>query len=96
MTTYHVNAADVAQAAAVSARSGDTIRTEVAAMVAHLSSLESTWQGGAAAAFAGVLDQWRAAQAQVDVALDALSAALNNAAAEYTAAEDSVTRLFSR
>ena len=94
MTRFHVDAAEVAQASALAQRSGDTIRTEVAAMLGHLTALEGTWQGGAAAAFAGVLDQWRGAQAQVESALDALSTALSQAASTYEEAEDAATRMF--
>ncbi len=94
MTRFHVDAAEVAQASAIAQRSGDTIRAEVAALVSHLTALEGTWQGGAATAFTGVLDQWRAAQAQVEGALDALSAALGTAATAYQDAEDAATRMF--
>ncbi|GIG53707.1 WXG100 family type VII secretion target [Demequina activiva] len=95
MTRYHVDAAEVASASSLAARSSDTIRTEVAAMMGHLTALQGSWQGGAATAFAGVLDQWRAAQMQVEQALDALTLALAHAAQEYQSAEDSAARLFS-
>ncbi|WP_062077901.1 WXG100 family type VII secretion target [Demequina globuliformis] len=95
MTQYNVDAAEVATAAAQAHTSGEAIRTEVTAMMAHLTSLEGTWQGGAATAFAGVLDQWRAAQAQVEMALNSLSGALNQAAEHYAGAEDAAAQLFS-
>lgn len=95
MTRYHVDAAEVASASTLAARSSDTIRTEVAAMMAHLTALQGSWQGGAASAFAGVLDQWRGAQVQVEQALDSLTVALSQAAQEYQTAEDSAARLFS-
>ncbi|WP_297082292.1 WXG100 family type VII secretion target [uncultured Demequina sp.] len=94
MTRYHVDAAEVASAAALAARSGHSIRGEVTAMMAHLTALDATWQGGAATAFAGVLDQWRVAQAQVEQALDALSGALAGAAEEYQSAEDAARSMF--
>ncbi|WP_061961605.1 WXG100 family type VII secretion target [Demequina flava] len=95
MTQYNVDANQVATAATQAHASGDVIRTEVTAMMVHLTSLEGTWQGGAATAFAGVLDQWRAAQAQVEIALESLSTALNQAAEHYAGAEDAAARLFS-
>jgi early secretory antigenic target protein ESAT-6 len=95
MTRYHVDAAEVASASSLAARSSDTIRAEVGAMLGHLTALQGSWQGGAAAAFAGVLDQWRGAQVQVEQALDALTVALSQAATEYQNAEDSAARLFS-
>ncbi|WP_084039268.1 WXG100 family type VII secretion target [Demequina sp. NBRC 110053] len=94
MTRYHVDAAEVASASALAARSSDTIRSEVGAMLGHLTALESTWQGSAATAFAGVLDQWRGAQAQVESALDSITVALSQAASEYQTAEDTASRLF--
>ena len=63
-------------------------------MVAHRGALEGTWQGGAATAFTGVLEQWRGAQAQVEHALDSLSIALSQAAEQYQVAEDTAARLF--
>ena len=95
MTSYHVDAAEVASASALASRSGDAIRAEVAAMMGHLTALQGSWQGGAASAFAGVLEQWRGAQVQVEQALDALTLALSQAAQEYQSAEDSAARLFS-
>lgn len=96
MTRYHVDAAEVASASTIAHRSGDTIRAEVTAMITHLTGLEGTWQGGAATAFTGVLDQWRQAQAQVEDALDSLTAALSQAADHYQQAEETASRLFSR
>lgn len=94
MTRYHVDAAEVASASALASRSSDTIRSEVAAMMGHLTALESSWQGGAAVAFTGVLEQWRGTQAQVEQALDSLSLALSQAADQYQSAEDAASRLF--
>lgn len=96
MTEYHVNAAEVAEAAGRARATGEAIRGEVATMLAQLTALEGTWRGTAAHAFAALLDQWRAAQAQVDVALDALSGGLAAAASEYANAESSAARLFAR
>ncbi|WP_062136228.1 WXG100 family type VII secretion target [Demequina aestuarii] len=94
MTRYHVDAAEVAHASSRASASAETIRGEVAAMMGHLTALEGSWQGGAATAFAGVLDQWRGAQVQVEQALDALTVALSQAAEHYQSAEDTAARLF--
>lgn len=94
MTRYHVDSAEVAQAAAAAQQSGSGIRAEVATLVGRLSSLEGSWQGTASTAFSGALDQWRSAQAQVETALESLSQALNQAASTYQDAEDATTRLF--
>lgn len=95
MTEFHVDAAQVATASSQAATSAANLRTEVAAMMGHLTALENTWHGTAAASFAGVLQEWRAAQVQVDAALDNITTALGQAAQQYQAAEDNASRLFS-
>ena len=76
--------------------SGETIRTEVAALVGSLQALDGTWQGQASAAFAGVLTQWRSAQAQVEAALTSLTQALSAAATGYADAEATAARMFAQ
>jgi WXG100 family type VII secretion target len=86
----------VAAAASRAAHSGEAIRSEVAALVAGLQSLDGSWQGQASAAFAGVLAQWRSAQAQVEAALGSLTQALAAAATGYADAEATAARMFAR
>lgn len=94
MTQYHVDAAQVAAASALTGRSAETIRGEVAGMLSQLQALEGSWQGGAATAFSGVVSQWRATQMQVEVALDEITRALAQAAEHYQMAEDTAQRMF--
>jgi len=96
MTQYHVNAEDIAQAGSRVTASASAIRGEVATMMATLTGLEASWQGGASHAFSALLSEWRAAQAQLEHALDAISTGLARAAVEYASAESSATRLFAR
>ncbi|MEX0913420.1 MAG: WXG100 family type VII secretion target [Demequina sp.] len=96
MTQYHVDAAQVATASSQAAASAATLRAEVAAMMGHLTALEGSWQGSAATAFAGVLQEWRTAQVQVESALDSITTSLGQAAQQYEAAEDNASRLFLR
>lgn len=93
---YHVDSDEVAAAAARAGQSGEAIRGEVAALVATLQSLEGSWQGQASTAFAGVLAQWRGAQAQVEAALVSLTQALSAAATGYADAEATAARMFAR
>jgi WXG100 family type VII secretion target len=93
---YHVDSDEVAAAAARAAHSGETIRSEVAALVGSLQALDGTWQGQASAAFAGVLTQWRSAQAQVEAALTSLTQALSAAATGYADAEATAARMFAQ
>lgn len=91
---FEVDSAQVAQAAGAARASGGVIHTEVGAMVSHLTDLQSSWRGGAAATFEAVLAEWRATQAQVEAALDHLTQALDAAARQYADAEAAATRLF--
>lgn len=94
MTRFEVDSAHVAQAAGAARACGGAIHTEVASMVRHLTELQGTWRGGAAASFEAVLAEWRATQAQVESALDHLTQALDAAARHYSDAELTATRLF--
>ncbi|WP_061962913.1 WXG100 family type VII secretion target [Demequina aurantiaca] len=96
MTQYNVDAGEISRGAQRATQSGENIRVEVAGLMSTLNALEGTWQGGAATAFNGVLEQWRAAQAQVESALDSMGAALGQAATEYETAEAQASRLFAR
>jgi len=93
---YHVDAAEVSAAASRAAASAETIRAEVAGLIARLESLQGTWQGGAAQAFSAMLAQWRTAQAQLEVALDGMGTGLAQAASQYDSAEQAAARLFAR
>lgn len=93
---YEVDSAQVAQAGAAAGASVAAIRTEVAALVRHLTDLQGAWQGTAATAFAGLLADWTATQRTVEASLDGITAALGTAAQHYADAEDQAARLFVR
>jgi len=93
---YHVDSDEVAAASARASHSGEAIRAEVATLLGTLQALEGSWQGSASTAFAGVLAQWRGAQAQVESALASLSQALGAAASGYADAEATAARMFGR
>ncbi len=94
MTQYTVDAVAVAAAASATRASGLVVSTEVAAMMGHLTALETSWQGAAAAQFSALAGQWRATQAQVEATLDSIGIALDSAARQYTDTEDNTVRLF--
>jgi WXG100 family type VII secretion target len=96
MTRFEVDSARVAQASAAARGSANAIRTEVAGMMRHLRDLETSWRGGAAAAFGGVLGEWQSTQQRVDEALDQITRALDAAAQHYAEAESQASRLFLR
>ena len=93
---YEVDSEQVAHASSAAAASVTAIRTEVGALLRHLTDLQAGWRGGAATAFAGVLGDWTATQRRVEESLDQITAALAAAAQQYDAAEQQATRLFWR
>ncbi|MFH5824864.1 WXG100 family type VII secretion target [Georgenia sp. AZ-5] len=96
MARFQVDSAEVALAAAQTRVSTETIRAEVASMMAHLVRLQGTWTGAASAAFGACADQWRGTQAQVEVALEQITVALDAAARTYDDAEANAQGLFAR
>lgn len=63
-------------------------------MMRHLTELQGSWQGSAAAAFAGVMTDWSRTQQRVEQSLDQVTKALQNAAKSYAEAEQHAARLF--
>ncbi|HEY5553684.1 MAG TPA: WXG100 family type VII secretion target [Cellulomonas sp.] len=96
MSRYEVDSAQVAQAAAAVQARTAAVRGEVAALQRQLNELQSTWRGGAATAFTGVMAEWSATQARVEQALDHVTTALHAAARTYADAESQASRLFMR
>ncbi|WP_159621222.1 WXG100 family type VII secretion target [Ruania rhizosphaerae] len=96
MAQFQVDSAEVARAGASARVSAAAIRTEVTNMMRHLTSLQSSWHGSAAASFSALITDWRATQQQVEASLEQISLALDTGAREYEAAETANTRLFAR
>ncbi|MFH8249439.1 WXG100 family type VII secretion target [Microbacterium sp. B2969] len=94
MATFAVDS-DAVFAATGSVRATiDRIQGETQSMLSQLTHLQSTWSGGAAVAFQGVVDQWRATQRQVEDALAGINSALGVAARQYADAEQASLALF--
>jgi WXG100 family type VII secretion target len=96
MSRYEVDSAQVAQASAAAGGSVAAIRTEVAALMRHLTDLQAGWHGTAASAFGGLLTDWSATQQRVEASLDQITSALSTAAQHYADAEAQASRLFAR
>ncbi|MCB2177276.1 MAG: WXG100 family type VII secretion target [Actinomycetales bacterium] len=93
---YEVDSDLVARASSAAGASVSAIRSEVNALLRHLTDLQAGWRGGAASAFGTVLADWTATQQRVEASLDQITAALGAAAQQYDAAEQQATRLFMR
>jgi len=93
---YEVDSDLVARASSAAGGSVTAIRSEVNALLRHLTDLQAGWRGGAASAFSAVLADWTVTQQRVEASLDQITAALGAAAQQYDAAEQQATRLFMR
>lgn len=93
---YEVDSDQVARASSAAGASVSAIRSEVNALLRHLTDLQAGWRGGAASAFGTVLADWTSTQQRVETSLDQITAALGAAAQQYDAAEQQATRLFMR
>lgn len=93
---YEVDSDLVARASSAAGASVSAIRSEVNALLRHLTDLQAGWRGGAASAFGTVLADWTVTQQRVEASLDQITAALGAAAQQYDAAEQQATRLFLR
>ena len=94
MCRYEVDSAQVAQASAAAGASVSVIRSEVAALMRHLTELQGSWRGGAANAFGSVMAEWAGTQQRVEASLDHITAQLGTAAQHYSEAEQQASRLF--
>ncbi len=94
MAVYSVDSDAVFSATAAVRGTIDRLQGETHAMLAQLTQLQATWTGTAATAFAGIVDQWRATQQQVEDALAAINHALTAAGRQYAEAEQFTTGLF--
>lgn len=94
MSSYQVNSEQIATASAGVRRSMSTISAEVASLMTQLRSLQSSWTGAAAGAFATVAQQWEATQKQVETSLNSINVALTTAGQNYAAAEENALRMF--
>jgi len=94
MSTFSVDTAQVAAASGNVRRSVDSIRSEVTAMMAHLTNLQDSWRGEAAVQFQGVAANWRQTQTQVEASLEGINRALEATANTYLDAESNVRGFF--
>lgn len=84
----------------IAAASGDVqrisaeIESEVATMMARLTSLQDAWRGEAAGRFQSVVTDWRSTQTRVRESLDQISRALGQAGQQYAAAEQQNAAMF--
>lgn len=96
MSSYQVDAEQVSAATHTVHGTIGRIQSEVSALLAQLTGLQSSWSGQASSAFQGAVADWRSTQLQVEQSLAGLNHALGLAATQYLDAEQSNARLFLR
>jgi WXG100 family type VII secretion target len=96
MSTFQVDSEAVLAQAGAARHTVDRVQAEVASLSSQLEQLQASWSGTAAAAFRGVVAEWRSAQQRVDDSLGMLGAALAQAGQQYAEIEQQNARLFMR
>jgi len=94
MTRYQVDSDAVITATGVVRSSIDRTQTEVTGLHNHLTTLQESWSGPAAAAFQGVVADWHRSEQQMSEALANLQRALGAAGQQYADTEQGVARMF--
>lgn len=94
MADFRVDSGELELAVARVESSMESVRAEVAGMLANLGALEGTWTGQAASSFQLVVEDWRGAQARVEESMTLIGGALGTAARSYGAVEQDVAAMF--
>jgi WXG100 family type VII secretion target len=96
MSVFQVNSETLSAVAGAANSSIGVIQGEIATLNGHCAELASVWTGAAANAFAGAMEQWRAAQRTIEEALAEVSRALVAAGQGYAEVEQANASLFAR
>lgn len=72
----------------------ERLQAETQSMMTQLMNLQSTWTGGASAAFTTVVEQWRGTQRHVEESLSGINTALATAGRQYADAEQANAAMF--
>ncbi|MCU1569531.1 MAG: type secretion protein [Naasia sp.] len=94
MTRFSVDGEAVLAASSAVASTIPRVQSDVAALLAQLTSLQESWGGSAALAFQSVVNDWRTTQQRVDEALVAINQALAAAGRQYLDVEEANARMF--
>ena len=96
MTSFHVDAHELDSAAQHIARTMDAIHADITSLTNQLRSLDGSWGGPAAVAFAGVIDEWGTASTRVTESLADIGTALRAIVTHYLDTEETNVRLLGR
>lgn len=96
MTNFHVDATALDDAVTHITRTIDALQSDISSLSAQLRTLDGSWSGPAAMAFAGVVDEWTVSSGRTTDALGTIGAALRQIHASYLDTEESNVRLLGR
>jgi WXG100 family type VII secretion target len=94
MAVFSVDSDAVFTASGAIRATVDRLESESSALLSQLTQLQGSWTGSASAAFAGVVERWRATQREVAAALAEIDGALSVAGRQYAEVEQASTSLF--
>lgn len=96
MTQYQVDSETMLATTAAARGSIGRLEAEIASLHGQLTNLQSSWTGHAASAFQGVVSEWKGMEQRMQEVLASINHALGQAGQQYSEAEESNARLFSR
>jgi hypothetical protein len=96
MTTFHVDATALDDAAAHITRTIESLQSDISQLSAQLRGLDGTWSGPAAVAFAGVVDEWTTSSTRVAESLGDIGLALRTIQSHYLDTEQTNVRILGR
>lgn len=94
MAVFSVDSDAVFTASGAIRATVERLESESSALLSQLTQLQGSWTGAASAAFAGVVERWRATQREVGAALAEIDGALTVAGRQYADVEQASTSLF--
>lgn len=94
MAVFSVDSDAVMSATSAVRATGERLQSDTTAMMSQLTQLQGSWTGTASVAFQTVIERWRAAQREVEVALAEISGALGHVAAQYAETEMAAAGVF--
>ena len=95
MANFLVDSTQITQMSAQTTALATRMREDSAMMMSYMQNLQGSWSGAASAAFSDCVVRWRAAQMQMETALDSISQALAHASIQYEQTESGIAGMFS-
>ena len=95
MAQFQVDSDELAAAVSSAHAEIDQVTSHTTQLSSVLASLQAVWTGQASSAFQVAVDDWYAAQSQVETAIANLNQALSIASDQYSVTESDILSMFS-